>query len=409
MSQTESSVGNPFESLHDPNYRIYWLSMCLSSFAIWIQNAAQPWLAYSMTDSPMLLGTVSALQFTPMLLLSPFSGVLIDRFSKRTLLLISQAGFLMTSSLMAVLVFSGAIHFGLVAMVAVLTGLVNVVNLPLRQAWISSLVPRDLMVNAVALYSSAFNLARIVGPAVAGFVMNGLGLGFCYAMNAALFTVALIGLTFVHPIYSDPPHAPVTFASVRRDLVSGLRYALDHRQILVTLLELAATGIFSINYSVLLPVLSVEVLHSDELGFGILMSVVGVGTFLGAFVVATWSKGGPQKFFLRTAPVLLALTWPVIAMCDGFLPYIALIACGFFYVSFSSTANVALQLWTEPAYVGRIISFYTLVIAGTSPIGNLYSGRITEQFGVWVGAAACGIAALLCLMVIRVGEGFAGQ
>ena len=151
--------------------------MCLSSLAIWIQNAAQPWLAYSMTDSPMLLGTVSALQFMPLLLLSPVSGVLIDRFSTRTLLLVSQAGFVGTSLFMAGAVFSGRVSFGVVALVAVLTGLINVINLPLRQAWISSLVAEEMVVNAVALYSAAFNLARILGPAATGFLMEGLGLG----------------------------------------------------------------------------------------------------------------------------------------------------------------------------------------------------------------------------------------
>ena len=398
-----AAPGSPFRSLRDGNFRLYWCSMCLSSLAIWIQNAAQPWLAYSMTDSPMLLGTVSALQFMPLLLLSPVSGVLIDRFSKRTLLLVSQAGFVGTSLFMAGAVFSGRVSFGVVALVAVLTGLINVINLPLRQAWISSLVAEEMVVNAVALYSAAFNLARILGPAAAGFLMEGLGLGCCYALNAGLFLCALLGLAFVRE-----PHprrrAPATLGAIREDMRSGVRYVAGHRAVLSLLAALGTAGIFSINYSVLLPVLAVEVLDRGEVGYGMLMSVMGVGTFLGAFTVAAGRKGEPSAFFLRVSPGLLALTWFVVAGCDGIAVYAALAANGFFYVSFSSSANVALQLWSDPAYVGRVISFYTLVLAGTSPIGNLYAGRLSDRFGVRVGCAACAAAALVCMGLIRVLE-----
>jgi MFS family permease len=348
-----AAPGSPFRSLRDGNFRLYWCSMCLSSLAIWIQNAAQPWLAYSMTDSPMLLGTVSALQFMPLLLLSPVSGVLIDRFSKRTLLLVSQAGFVGTSLFMAGAVFSGRVSFGVVALVAVLTGLINVINLPLRQAWISSLVAEEMVVNAVALYSAAFNLARILGPAATGFLMEGLGLGCCYALNAGLFLCALLGLAFVRG-----PHprrrAPATLGAIREDLRSGVRYVAGHRAVLSLLAALGTAGIFSINYSVLLPVLAVEVLDRGEVGYGMLMSVMGVGTFLGAFTVAAGRKGEPSAFFLRVSPVLLALTW--------------------------------------------------FVVAGTSPIGNLYAGRLSDRFGVRVGCAACAAAALVCMGLIRVLE-----
>ncbi len=307
-----AAPGSPFRSLRDGNFRLYWCSMCLSSLAIWIQNAAQPWLAYSMTDSPMLLGTVSALQFMPLLLLSPVSGVLIDRFSKRTLLLVSQAGFVGTSLFMAGAVFSGRVSFGVVALVAVLTGLINVINLPLRQAWISSLVAEEMVVNAVALYSAAFNLARILGPAATGFLMEGLGLGCCYALNAGLFLCALLGLAFVRGPH--PRHrAPATLGAIREDLRSGVRYVAGHRAVLSLLAALGTAGIFSINYSVLLPVLAVEVLDRGEVGYGMLMSVMGVGTFLGAFTVAAGRKGGA----VRLLPARLASAAGPHMVCGG--------------------------------------------------------------------------------------------
>lgn len=400
MKSGSAALGNPFQSLLDGNYRVYWFSMCLSSLAIWVQNAVQPWLAYSMTDSPALLGVVSALQFTPIFLLSPVVGALIDCFSKRTLMLCTQAGFLLISLLMAALVISDHINFGLVVLIAVLTGLNNVVNLPLRQVWISSLVRKDLLVNAVGLYSLAFNLARIVGPAAAGFLMDGYGLGCCYLINAVLFLCALIGIAFVKAEEKSVP-GKVSLKTIWTEMRSGVRYAAERKNILFTLLELGVTGIFSINFSVLLPVLAVEVLSKGEMGFGVLMSMVGIGSFLGAFIVASCSKKGPKAFFLRSSPVLLAAAWVVIAAFDGPIIYVMLVISGFFYVSYSSTANVALQLWSDPNYAGRMVSFYSLVIAGSSPIGNLYSGVLSDRFGVRAGCAACGVTALICLAILR--------
>lgn len=401
--------GGAFRSLSCGNYRIYWISMCLSSMAIWMQNTVQPWLAYSMTDSPFLLGTVSAVQFMPLLLLSPFAGALIDRAPKRALLLITQAGFMLNALTMASVVFWGRVSFGLVLLVAFLTGMINVVNLPLRQAWISSLVDRDMVVNAVALYVTAFNLARVAGPAAAGFMMDGVGLGGCYLINAGLFFCALVGLAFVRPVAPERKK-PASLREIRGDLISGFGYVRRRPEILTVLLILAVTGIFSINYSVLLPVLAIEVLGMGEMGYGSLMSVVGIGSCLGAIAVAARSQEGPRGFFLYASPALLAAMWMVLPACSGPAAYLGLAAIGFFYISCSSTANAALQSWCEPEYLGRVVSFYTLVTAGTSPIGNLFSGTVCDFFGVRAGMFCCGAAACLGLMIIRLaGPGTKGR
>lgn len=242
------------------------------------------------------------------------------------------------------------------------------------------------------------------GLPAAGFLMEGLGLGCCYALNAGLFLCCPAG---AWPLSGNPHprrRAPATLGAIREDLRSGVRYVAGHRAVLSLLAALGTAGIFSINYSVLLPVLAVEVLDRGEVGYGMLMSVMGVGTFLGAFTVAAGRKGEPSAFFLRVSPVLLALTWFVVAGCDGIAVYAALAANGFFYVSFSSSANVALQLWSDPGLCGAGHQLLHAGAGGHLAIGNLYAGRLSDRFGVRVGCAACAAAALVCMGLIRVLE-----
>ena len=391
-------MNNPFQSLDNKNYRLYWQFMSLSSLGSWIMNAAQPWLAYRMTDSPFMLGIVSALQYMPVLLFSVFAGVAIDRFSKRKILLVTQFGYVFVSALMAFLFYSGLIRYGLVLLMAAIFGFLNVLNMPLRQALINQLVPKQDLLNAAALYASTFNLCRVIGPAMVGLLAAKWSIGVCFALNTAVYLVSTIGVFFVELPQDHKNLHRATFRAVWRDARQGLKYALERRPIYEVLIMLAITGIFSINFSVLVPVLSVEIMHSDALGFGTLMSVVGIGTFIGAFWVASNSKEGPQKFFLYAAPLILAALWFIVCLGNSVIIYVALALSGFFYISFTSTANAALQLCTEQEYLGRIVSLNTLVIAGTSPIGNLFSGYLADLLGVRWGIFCCGLAALLCFI-----------
>jgi len=391
-------MNNPFQSLKNKNYRLYWQFMSLFSLGIWIKGAAQPWLAYYMTDSPLMLGIVSALQFLPILFFSLFAGVAIDRFSKRKILLITQFGYICVSALMAFLILSERMRYDLLLVTAAFTGFLNVFNMPLRQTLINQLVPKQDLMNAVALYSISFNLCRIIGPALVGLLTAKWGIGVCFVVNTVIYVISTIGLFFVKLPQDNKKLYRVTFKAVWNDIQQGLKYACERRHIYEILIMLAITGIFSINFSVLIPVISVEIMRSDALGFGALMSVMGIGTFIGAFWVALHSKQGPQKFFLYIAPLILAALWIIVYLSEGVIIYISVALIGFFFISFSSTANAALQLRTEQEYLGRIISLNTLVLAGTAPIGSLYSGFWADFLGVRWGAFFCGLAALFCFI-----------
>jgi MFS family permease len=385
---------NPFATLKNPNFRLYWLAMFVSSMGIWMQNVAQPWLAYSMTDSPLLLGIVSAVQFLPLLLFSVFAGVLIDRFPKKLLFMFNQTLAAFLPLIMFLLIYTNQIRYWHILIIAFFIGTVNVISLPLRHVFISELVDKEYLLNAVALYSTAFNFARIIGPALAGFIMAGLGIGICYLINGMTFLIVVASLFFIKTkAVEKKPIAPHT---VITDVKDGVIYALRNSRIRDILFVLTVTGTFAINYSVLLPVLANEIVNQKEIGFGLLMSMVGIGTFLGAFTVAASSKNGPRKLFLFKAPLIMGVLLIFIGICrKNYLIYAALALTGFFYVSFSSTASTALQIYSPNHYIGRILSLYNLVLVGTSPLGNLFSGAITNQLGIYWGFIACGLGVFI--------------
>ncbi|MEL7567001.1 MAG: MFS transporter [Dehalobacterium sp.] len=387
-------LNNPFITLSNPSYRVYWLATCVSAIGIWMQNAAQPWLVYSMTDSPLLLGIVSSVQFLPLFLFSLFAGVLIDRFPKKQVFMITQTTAALLSFIMFLLVYSSRVEYWHIFTIAFLMGTVNAINLPLRQVFINELVHKEHLMNAVALYSAAFNFARIIGPALAGFIMAWLGIGICYFINGLTFLLMAGSLFFINTKAAE--EKPLVSHVVFADVKDGLSYALNNRQVRDMLFVLAVTGTFAINFSVLLPVLAYKVIGQKEIGFGFLMSTVGIGTFLGAFTIAASSKTGPRQLFLFKAPLIMGVLLILIGVCrQDYLIYISLALMGFFYVGFSSTINTALQIHAPSEFIGRIMSLYNLVLVGTSPLGNLFSGAIANHYGVGWGFIACGLGVFI--------------
>lgn len=394
-------MGNIFSALRHKNFLYYFIGMCISTLGIWMQNIAQPWLAYQLTDSPFLLGLVGALQFTPVLLFSLFAGVLVDRFSKKKLLIITQSASLMTTLALAILVATGKIQYWHLLVTSTLLGFINTLDMPVRQSFLIELVDEGDLMNAIALNSAVFNLARAVGPAVAGLVMKYLGLSACFLINSATFGAVLVSLFFIRP---RPVGAPtVKSANIFKDIREGLRYIYDRKPLFVTILIMAVVGTFSMNFNVLVPVFSVEVLHQSETGYGILMSCMGLGSFLGAMLIAAISKKGPRKFFLLVVPIFVGLSLIFTGLTNTYaLTGAALGMTGFFFIMYSSNANSAIQMDTDKAYLGRVMSVYTLVFAGSAPLGNLYAGTIAEKLSARLGFIACGGIILALLLPIYI-------
>jgi MFS family permease len=402
---------NPFFALRHRNFRYYWSCMCISLIGTWMQNIAQPWLAYSLTGSPFLLSLVGALQFTPMLLFSLFAGVVIDRFPKKNILFFTQSASLLITLILATLVWSGYVRYWHILVSATALGMVNTLDMPARQSFIIELVGKEDLMNAIALNSSVFNMARVLGPALAGIIMGTMGIASCFYINSFSFAAVLVGLFFIYPMIVPP--VKEKNGGILSDIKDGLRYIAGHENLLKTLQMVAIVGIFGTNFNVLVPVFAKVILGQQETGFGFLMSFVGLGSFTGAMFIAIMSKSGPQKFILNIVPLFLAGLLILTGLTNVFiLTGLGLAASGFCFVAFISSANSSLQLNAADEYRGRVISLYTLVFGGSVPIGSLYSGIISDYFGPRAGFIVCGCTIILLNGVrslFRKGSGISGH
>lgn len=393
----KKSFNNPFIPLKHRDFRFYWTGMCISLTGTWMQNVAQPWLAYTLTKSAFLLGLVGALQFLPVLLFSLFAGVLVDRFPKKKILYFTQTASLLITLILALLVFTGYIRYWHILVLATALGLVNTLDMPTRQTFIIQLVGKEDLMNAIALNSAMFNAARIVGPAIAGLIMGYYGVGMCFLINSISFAAVVISLFFIHPL--PAPFKSQESRHILTDIKEGLSYIYHHRVLLDATILLAIIGTFAMNNNVLIPVFAKIVLNQGEKGLGFLFSFAGIGAFVGAMLVATMSKSGPKKFVIYIIPILIALFLILNSLTNKFLLagfYLA--ATGLFFNLFSSTINSTMQINAQNDFRGRVMSVYTLVFSGSTPLGNLYAGWVAEYWGAKYGFAACGVMVVILLI-----------
>lgn len=396
-NRRKSNLNNPFIALQHKNFRYYLMGMTVSVIGTWMQNIAQPWLAYNLTNSPFLLSLVSALQFTPMLLFSLFAGVLVDRFPKKKILIFTQSASLVITLILALLVWTGQVRYWHLLIMSTALGIINTLDMPTRQSFVVELAGRDDLMNAIALNSSMFNLSRILGPAIAGVIMAYLGISACFFVNSFSFAAVLISLFFIKPESKAIKHKEN--AKILPEIIEGLRYIRKNDILLDTLLVIAIVGTFAPNFGVLIPVFARQILHQKETGYGLLMSCLGVGSLLGSMFIASLSRSGPKGFIRHVVPFIVG----VFLILTGFtniyiLTALFLAVTGFFFVAFSSNANSTMQLNTNDEYRGRVMSVYSLIFAGSTPFGNLYAGAIADRLNARVGFAACG-SIIIILMI----------
>lgn len=400
-NKVNSKFNNPFTAMKHKNFRYYWIGMCVSLIGTWMQNIAQPWLAYTLTKSAFLLSLISALQYTPILFFSLFAGVIIDKFSKKRILIFTQSASLIITLILAILVWTGNIQYWHILVMSILLGVVNALDMPSRQAFVIELAGKEDLMNAIALNSMAFNTARIIGPSIAGLVMGYFGVSVCFFVNSISFAAVLISLFFIKPLQVEKK--PKSEKPMLSEIKDGLKYIYQHDVLLFTILVIAIVGTFAPNFNVLVPVFAKDILKQKETGFGFLMSFMGLGSFFGAMFIATFSKSGPKKFVMYIVPLLVGTFLILTGFTNIYLMTGLLLAItGFFFVSFSSNANSTLQLNASNEYRGRVMSVYTFVFAGSTPLGNLYAGLFSQRFNARIGFAACGGIILLLMIPLYI-------
>lgn len=379
---------HPFISLKHLNFRYYWIGMCVSLIGTWMQNIAQPWLAYKLTGSPMLLALVSAMQFLPMLLGGLFAGAIVERFSKKKILIFTQTTAMLITFVIAILTLTGNITYWHILISSTLLGIVNAFDMPARQTFVAELVGKKDLQNAVSLNSMAFNVARIIGPAMAGVVMGLVGVGICFLINSVSFGAVLISLFFIRS--HEEHHKTHEHNNILKEIADGIRYIRNHRILWNGIIVMAIVGTFAPNLNVLVPIYTREIFHQGELAFGFMMSLMGVGSFIGATFTASL-KGEPRRKIVYLFPIIIAMFLLLLGVAaQPLLFMICIVLFGIFLITFITTANSLLQFHSENRYRARVMSVYSLVFAGSTPIGNIYAGVISEHFGPQVGFMACG-------------------
>ncbi|CAM3962560.1 enterobactin exporter EntS [Vibrio aerogenes CECT 7868] len=366
-----------------------------------MQRIAQPWLAYEMTDSPFLLSIVGVAQTAPVFVLCLFSGVIVDRFPKKLILLITQSVAFVVTLVMAVLIWADVIQYWHIVAGALILGITNSIDMPARQSFYIELVEKELLVNAIALCSSAFNIARIIGPLIAGLIMVYTTTGICFFANALSYALMFICLLMIHPrpVHRKKNKQRETMFS---QIYAGLQHIRENQILSVTMLGVGIVGIFAFNFTVLLPVLVKTIFHADARNFSYLMSFMGVGSFCGALIVASTGKDGPKAYTQTVIPFLLGCT----LFFTGMLNHMYLL-CGIMMISglltvlFSSSANSMVQLHLSEEFRGRVMSIYILVFNGASAIGNFVAGVVMAHYDAQVAYMICGGAVVVLMAGVQ--------
>ena len=368
-----------------------------------MQNLALPWLAYTLTGSPFLLGLVGAVQFLPVMLLSLFAGALTDRLVKARVVFLTQSVLTLGSALLSILVFTHTATYPVLLGVALVLGLANTMDMPSRQSMVGELVGKDLVMNAVALNSSLFNASRIVGPALAGLVMGAWGIGWCFALNSLSFLPLLFVLTRLPKI--PPPTREAGDPDLWQAVKDGVNFIRGERHLQEVLAAVGIMGILGFNFTVLLPVVVKQTLGLGETAYGLLMSCMGIGSLTAALTLATRSRHGPRKGLLLVMPLVTGALFIGLAFTPWFgLIAVLMVLVGFSNVSFFTTANSYLQVNSPIEYRGRVIAFYSLLFGGTTPVGNMVAGSLVEVGGPTLGFLVTGvllIGAFLSLRLLR--------
>jgi MFS family permease len=382
-----------FRALRVRNYRLYWLGQLSSFTGTWMQTTAQAWLVLQLTGSPLALGTVTALQFLPVMLLTPLGGLIADRAPRYWLVIAVQAVGFMLALAFGGLVALGLIQLWQIYLLALLQGLVNAVSNPVRLSFAVDLVDKADRGSAVALNSTQFNLARIVGPALAGIMFEPVGVAAILFVNALTFLVAIGWLLQMDRRLIAAP-ARKAGERVLEGLRAGLSYTLRTPEIMLVMVVTAAIGTFGYNFSITLPLIAEFILNASAAQFGLLSSALGLGS-LAAAITAAYTAEFTARRLLLAAGSFAALLAAVALTTSLALAAILLVALGFAGISYATTANTLLQLRVPDDLRGRVSGIYLLLFVGSTPIGGIVIGTCSELLGVPTALLLCaGLCAL---------------
>jgi MFS family permease len=371
-------VSPTFQALRIRNYRLYATGGVVSNVGTWMQRVAQDWLVLQLSGhSGVALGITTGLQFLPMLLLAPFAGTLADRYSKRKILIATQAFMATVGAILGLLDITGVVQVWHVYVLALLLGVGAACDAPARQSFVIEMVGRDDLPNAVGLNSASFNLGRVIGPALAGVLIVLIGTGPVFLINAASFGAVIFALTRMRPAELMPmPRSP----GGRGQMFEGVRYVRARPDLLLVMVIVFFVGTFGLNFQMTSALMATEVFGKGAGAYGVLGSVVAIGSLSGALLAAR--RGKPRLRLI----VLAAVAFGVVEIAAGLMPsYLwfmaTLIPLGLCQMTLLNSANATMQLAVDPVMRGRVMALYMAVLMGGTPIGAPLVGALAEAFG----------------------------
>ena len=393
-----------FGSLRVRNYRLFASGQVISNVGTWMQRIAQDWLVLTLTgNSPVALGIAASLQFLPSLMFTLWAGVLADRLDKRKLLVIVQTGMAACALILGVLDVTGLVQLWQVYLLCFVLGVFTAADMPVRQSFVAEMVGREHLTNAVALNSSTFNLARVVGPAIAGLMIIWVGTGWVFLVNAVSTVAVITQLIRMNPAEL---HRGEVLPRRRGQLREGLRYVRGRPDVLTVLILVFCVSTFAITFFASLAIVAATVFHRQADAYGLLSTLLAVGTLTGALLAARRStRGRPGKRLLFGS----AIAFGVLELIAGLMPTytafgLALIPVGVAMMTLMTTANTTIQLSVSPEMRGRVMGLYMLVFIGGNPIGAPMVGWLAAQFGgrspLVIGGAIAAVSATVCWLVL---------
>jgi len=388
-----NTFARTFESLSVRNYRLFFMGQVVSWTGTWAQWIAQGWLVLRLTDSGFGLGLVTALQWLPVLLFGAWAGVIADRFDKRRLLIFTNVGSGSLSLVLGIATVAGFVSLGVIIVIAVLLGVLTAIDNPTRQTFTFEMVGRERLMNAVSLNTATFTTARVIGPAVAGFLIAGVGIGQCFLVNAASFVPVTIALLTMDKSKLVPTAGVERAPGQVRD---GLRYVRSQPLLRTILIMMAIVGTLQYNFQVILPLLAKDTFGGDATTLGFLGAALGVGMFTGSMTNAAFGRSS-RTVLLGAGTVLGVLSIVVASSPSVLMAAVMMVPLGAASMAFLATINSTLQLNSSDAMRGRVMAIYFVLFLGSTPIGAPIIGWLAQSFSPRVALGFGGVATLIAL------------
>jgi MFS family permease len=383
-------------ALRHRNFQLFMGGQIISLIGTWMQVVAESWLVYRLTGSPLLLGAAGFASQFPVFLVAPLGGIAADRFNRQRLVIATQISSMILAAIFSLLTLTGVVQVWHIFVLAALLGIVNAFDIPARQSFLVDMVGKEDLMNAIALNSSMFNGARIVGPAIAGILVARIGEGWCFFVNSASYLAVIAGLLLMRV---ERPTRLASSGPALARLIEGFQFARNTAPIRALLLLLGLVSLAAMPYTVLMPVFADRVLHGGAQGLGILMGATGVGALLGALTLATRAGVSGLGRWVAFSCGGFGISLVLFSLSRNFwLSAALLLPVGYCMMLGMSSSNTLIQAMVPDQLRGRVMALYTMMFMGMAPFGSLFAGALAHRLGapltVSIGAVACVGAAI---------------